>query len=82
MSRFAPQWPLIGRRFWGALLGMYFAAARSRSRVAMVLAGCATAADDAEVLDVDPKSFTTVWVDPDNASRYGNSVYERCGKRA
>ena len=39
-------------------------------------------ADDREVLDVDPKSFTTVWVDPDNASRYGTSVYERCGKRA
>ncbi len=44
--------------------------------------GAAGTADDREVLDVDPTSFTTVWVDPDNASRYGTSVYERCGKRA
>jgi hypothetical protein len=34
------------------------------------------------VLNVDPNSFTTIWVDPDNASRYGTMVYERCGKRA
>jgi hypothetical protein len=45
-------------------------------------AGDAGTADDRQVLDVDPNSFTTVWVDPDNASRYGTSVYERCGKRA
>ncbi len=45
-------------------------------------AGAAGAADDREVLDVDPNSFTTVWVDPDNASRYGTMVYERCGKRS
>ena len=38
-------------------------------------------ADDRIVTDVDPNSFTTVWVDPDNASRYGTMVYERCGKR-
>ncbi len=44
--------------------------------------GAAGTADDREVLDVDPNSFTTVWVDPDNASRYGTSVYQRCGKRA
>jgi hypothetical protein len=44
--------------------------------------GGAGTADDRQVLDVDPNSFTTVWVDPDNASRYGTSVYERCGKRA
>jgi len=43
--------------------------------------GDAGTADDREVLNVDPNSFTTVWVDPDNASRYGTSVYERCGKR-
>ena len=40
-------------------------------------------ADDRQVLDVDPNSFTTIWVDPDNAARYGTMVYERCGvKRA
>ncbi len=44
--------------------------------------GAAGAADDREVLDVDPNSFTTVWVDPDNASRYGTMVYQRCGKRS
>jgi len=44
--------------------------------------GDAGTADDRVVLDVDPNSFTTVWVDPDNAHRYGTSVYERCGKRA
>ena len=44
--------------------------------------GDAGTADDRIVSDVDPSSFTTVWVDPDNASRYGTMVYERCGKRA
>lgn len=39
------------------------------------------AADDRQVLDVDANSFTTIYVDPDNSSRYGTSVYERCGKR-
>ena len=38
-------------------------------------------ADDRIVSNVDANSFTTVWVDPDNASRYGTSVYVRCGKR-
>ena len=37
--------------------------------------------DDRIVTNVDANSFTTVWVDPDNASRYGTSVYVRCGKR-
>ena len=45
-------------------------------------AGDAGTADDRQVLDVDSNSFTTVWVDPDNAARYGTMVYERCGKRA
>jgi hypothetical protein len=44
--------------------------------------GAAGTADDREVLDVDPSSFTTIWVDPDNSARYGTMVYERCGKRA
>ena len=44
--------------------------------------GDAGTADDREVLDVDPNSFTTVWVDPDNVARYGTMVYQRCGKRA
>jgi hypothetical protein len=44
--------------------------------------GAAGTADDREVLDVDPNSFTTIWTDPDNAGRYGTMVYERCGKRA
>ena len=44
--------------------------------------GDAGTADDRQVLDVDANSFTTIWVDPDNASRYGTMVYERCGKRA
>jgi hypothetical protein len=43
--------------------------------------GDAGTADDRIVTNVDPNSFTTVWVDPDNASRYGTSVYVRCGKR-
>ena len=38
-------------------------------------------ADDRIVSNVDANSFTTVWVDPDNASRYGTSVYVRCGRR-
>ena len=37
--------------------------------------------DDRIVSNVDANSFTTVWVDPENASRYGTSVYVRCGKR-
>jgi hypothetical protein len=44
--------------------------------------GDAGTGDDRIVSNVDPNSFTTVWVDPDNASRYGTSVYERCGKRS
>jgi len=44
--------------------------------------GDAGTADDRIVSQVDPNSFTTVWVDPDNASRYGTMVYERCGKRS
>ena len=44
--------------------------------------GDAGTGDDRIVCNVDPNSFTTVWVDPDNASRYGTSVYERCGKRS
>jgi hypothetical protein len=44
--------------------------------------GAAGTADDREVLDVDPNSFTTIWTDPVNAGRYGTMVYERCGKRA
>lgn len=44
--------------------------------------GAPGTADDREVTNVDPNSFTTIWVDPDNASRYGTMVYERCGKRS
>jgi hypothetical protein len=44
--------------------------------------GDAGTADDRQVLDVGAGSFTTIWVDPDNAARYGTMVYERCGKRA
>jgi hypothetical protein len=44
--------------------------------------GDAGTADDRIVRDVDPNSFSTIWVDPDNASRYGTMVFERCGKRA
>jgi hypothetical protein len=43
--------------------------------------GDAGTADDRIVTNVDANSFTTIWVDPDNASRYGTMVYERCGKR-
>ena len=42
-------------------------------------AGTPGGADDRIVSNVDANSFTTVWVDPDNASRYGTSVYVRCG---
>jgi hypothetical protein len=42
--------------------------------------GDAGTADDRIVSNVDPNSFTTTWVDPDNADRYGTSVYVRCGK--
>ncbi len=44
-------------------------------------AGPAPTADDRIVQNVDPNSFTTVWVDPDNVARYGTSVYERCGQK-
>jgi hypothetical protein len=44
--------------------------------------GDAGTADDRIVSNVDANSFTTVWVDPDNASRYGTSVYVRCGRRS
>ena len=44
--------------------------------------GDAGTADDRIVMNADGNSFTTVWVDPDNAGRYGTMVYERCGKRA
>jgi hypothetical protein len=43
--------------------------------------GAAGGPDDRIVTNVDANSFTTTWVDPDNASRYGTSVYVRCGKR-
>ena len=43
--------------------------------------GDAGTADDRIVTNVDPNSFTTIWVDPDNSSRYGTMVYVRCGKR-
>ncbi len=43
--------------------------------------GDAGTADDRIVTNVDVNSFTTNWVDPDNASRYGTSVYERCGQK-
>jgi hypothetical protein len=40
-------------------------------------------ANDREITDVSADSFTTKWVDPDNAQRYGTMVYERCkGKTA
>ena len=42
--------------------------------------GDAGTADDRIVSQVDPNSFTTVWVDPDNVARYGTMVYMRCGK--
>lgn len=44
--------------------------------------GDAGTADDRQISNIDANSFTTIWVDPDNAGRYGTMVYERCGKRA
>ncbi len=44
-------------------------------------AGAAGTADDRIVTNVEGDSFTTNWVDPDNAARYGTSVYERCGQK-
>ena len=44
--------------------------------------GDAGTADDRIISQVDATSFTTVYVDPDNVSRYGTMVYERCGKRS
>lgn len=44
--------------------------------------GDAGTADDRIVSQVGPDTFTTVWVDPDNAARYGTMVYERCGKKS
>lgn len=44
--------------------------------------GAAGTADDRQISNIDADSFTTIWVDPDNAARYGTMVYERCGKRA
>jgi len=35
-------------------------------------------ANDREVVDASPDSFTIHWVDPDTAQRYGTMVYERC----
>ena len=43
--------------------------------------GDAGAGDDRIVTNVDPNSFSTTYVDPDNAARYGTSVYERCGQK-
>ncbi len=43
--------------------------------------GDAGTADDRIVTNLDPNSFTTNWVDPDSAARYGTSVYERCGQK-
>ena len=40
--------------------------------------GPAATADDREVTNVGSNTFTTVWVDPDNAHRYGTMVYVRC----
>ena len=44
--------------------------------------GDAGTADDREISNIDANSFTTIWVDPDNAARYGTMVYERCGQKA
>jgi len=35
-------------------------------------------ADDREIVEVSADSFTTKWVDPDTAQRYGTMVYVRC----
>ncbi len=39
-------------------------------------------ADDREVVDVSADSFTTRWVDPDTAQRYGTMIYVRCAGEA
>ncbi len=44
--------------------------------------GDAGTADDRMISNIDANSFTTIWVDPDNAGRYGTMVYERCEKKA
>lgn len=44
--------------------------------------GDAGTADDRMISNIDANSFTTIWVDPDNASRYGTMVYVRCGAKA
>jgi hypothetical protein len=44
-------------------------------------AGEAGGPDDREITNVDAKSFTANWVDPDSAARYGTMVYERCGAK-
>jgi hypothetical protein len=43
--------------------------------------GAPGGADDRIVTNVEANSFTTNYVDPDNAARYGTSVYERCGQK-
>jgi hypothetical protein len=42
-------------------------------------AGAPAGPDDREISAVEPNSFTANWVDPENSSRYGTMVYERCG---
>ncbi len=37
--------------------------------------------NDREVISPSQNSFTTTWVDADNASRYGTMVYVRCGTK-
>ena len=43
--------------------------------------GDAGTADDRIITNVEPNSFTSTYVDPDNIARYGTSVYERCGQK-
>lgn len=43
--------------------------------------GDAGTADDRIITNVEPNSFTSTYVDPDNTARYGTSVYERCGQK-
>ncbi len=43
--------------------------------------GDAGTADDRIVTNIEPDTFSTTWVDPDNAARYGTSVYVRCGQK-
>jgi hypothetical protein len=38
--------------------------------------------NDREVISPSPNSFTTTWVDADNAARYGTMVYVRCGTKS